>query len=155
MFSATGFIQQYLRKHLEDWVVDIPYESVHVGLLDGDLQLSNLQLRKQSWNVVPGISVSLELGKIGRFNIQVPWSKLHTGLVNCVADSLTLIFKLNIIDHESDDGPESSLSQEFKMVRASIIVCFDISSPFSLKTIPCVKYQSTGTIGQRRIASAR
>jgi hypothetical protein len=86
-----------------------------LGLLDGDLQLSNLVLRKKSWFLSQNVCLDLESGSIGRFTVQVPWLQLHTGNVNVFADSISLVFRLNLLEHEDGEAQRNeSLAYELK-----------------------------------------
>jgi hypothetical protein len=73
-------------------------------------------VKKQTWGINQNLSLTLEYGTIDKFNVQVPWLQLHTGQVNVFVDTVVLMFRLNIIDHEKDGGKANeSFTQELKM----------------------------------------
>ena len=78
-------------------------------------------IKKKSWVLSQNLSLSLEYGTIDRLNAQVPWLQLHTGQVNLFVDTVVLIFKLNVLDHDKDGAKgNESFTQELKMVNYCI-----------------------------------
>ena len=67
------------------------------------------------------LSLSLEYGSIEKFNVQVPWLQLHTGQINVFVDTVVLIFRINVLDHDKDGAKiNESFTQELKMVSLHI-----------------------------------
>lgn len=116
-----------------------------LGVLDGDLQLAHLVccfllnfsttmlimhcsfqlLKKKSWVLSQGLSVSLEYGTIDKFSVQIPWSTIHTGLVNVFADHVSIVIRVNVMEYDplinkidinNDITEKDSFAHEFKMV---------------------------------------
>ena len=132
-----------------------------LGIFDGDLQLSNLVLKKQCWVLSPGISLSMEYGTIESFNVQIPWIKLHTGSLDVLVDNVHIIFKLNIQDRESEEDASrssESFTQDFKMVSLAdsftIIIVVKNTSVLLTGRLKCVLLFRTGASGQGGIAHA-
>ena len=58
----------------------------------------------------------MEYGTIDKFNVQVPWLQLHSGHVNLFLDTVVLVFRLNVLDHDKDANKASeSFTQELKL----------------------------------------
>lgn len=73
-------------------------------------------MKKQTWPLNQSLSLSLEYGTIDKFNVQVPWLQLHTGHVNLLLDTVVLVFRLNVLDHDKDANKASeSFTQELKL----------------------------------------
>lgn len=66
----------------------------------------------------------MEFGVIDSLSIQVPWTQIHTGLVNVFIDNLQVVLRLIVIDAESADGDkeDSSFTDGIKMVLLQIIM---------------------------------
>lgn len=62
------------------------------------------------------MSLSLEYGTIEKFNVHVPWLQLHTGQLNVFVDTVVLLFRLNILDHnDGGNNNNESFTQELKL----------------------------------------
>lgn len=58
----------------------------------------------------------MEHGTIDKFNVQVPWLHLHTGQVNLFVDTIVLVFRLNILDHNTEAAlSNDNFTRELKM----------------------------------------
>ncbi len=65
--------------------------------------------------------MSLEFGVINKFSVQIPWTTIHTGLVHIFVDSISIVLRLNVLEHDSqNDGQDSigneSFAHDIKMV---------------------------------------
>eukprot|EP01032_Pedospumella_encystans_P033866 gene33866-38273_t len=116
MFSPKAFLHDIISRNLSEWVENIQEDSFHLGLLEGDIQLSNLAIKKKTWGLSQNLSLSLEYGSIEKFTAQVPWLQLHTGQVNVFVDTVILIFRINVLDHDKS-GVQSgeNFTHELKM----------------------------------------
>ncbi len=84
------------------------------------------------------LSLSLEYGSIEKFNVQVPWLQLHTGQINVFVDTVVLIFRINVLDHDKDGAKSNeSFTQELKMVRVRTTSLVHFATCTNV-TAPCV-----------------
>lgn len=67
MFSPKKYLEDLLTSLLADWADSFEETSVNIGLWNGgDVKLSNLILKKRSFDIGHGALISLELGT-GKF----------------------------------------------------------------------------------------
>jgi hypothetical protein len=68
----------------------------------------------------------LEYGAIEKFSVQIPWSTIHTGLVNVYADHVSIVIRVNVTEYDpsanktdadNDNTEKDSFAHEFKMVQ--------------------------------------
>eukprot|EP01038_Epipyxis_sp_PR26KG_P006870 gene6870-9407_t len=112
MFSPKSYVLELIKNHLSDWVDIIEEDSLNIGLFDGDAQLSNVVLKRKSWAISQAISLSMEHGEIENLQLQIPWSKLHSGQINLLIENIHLVFKVNLDDFSS--RPKENLSDDIK-----------------------------------------
>ena len=63
MFSPKKYLEDLLAAVLADWADSFDETSVNIGLWSGgDVQLSNLILKRRSFEIGHGAQISLELG---------------------------------------------------------------------------------------------
>lgn len=63
MFSPKKYLEDLLAAVLADWADSFDETSVNIGLWSGgDVQLSNLILKRRSFDIGHGAQISLELG---------------------------------------------------------------------------------------------
>lgn len=91
--------------------------AIYILLCLNNLLLHHQVIKKKTWGLNQNLSLSLEYGSIEKFNVQVPWLQLHTGQVNVFVDTVVLIFRVNVLDHDKD-GVKSNdnFTQDLKMV---------------------------------------
>lgn len=74
-------------------------------------------IKKKTWGLNENLSLSIEYGSIEKFSAQVPWLQLHTGQVNIFVDTVVLIFRINILDHDKSGAKGGdNFTHELKMV---------------------------------------
>lgn len=63
MFSPKKYAEELIAALLADWADDFDESAVNIGLWNGgDVQLSNLILKKRVFDIGLGAQISLELG---------------------------------------------------------------------------------------------
>jgi hypothetical protein len=107
MFSPKAYLQDWIATNLSDWVENIEEDSIEIGLLDGDFKLSNLILKERTFAINNELSLSLEIGSIEKLVIQIPWTQLHTGLINTLVENIQIVLQLNILNNNSKENTEN------------------------------------------------
>jgi hypothetical protein len=120
MFSTKKYVDDLLTGLLSDWVDSYDETSVNVGLWNGgDVRLSNLALKKRTFDINTGISatshVSLELGSVGNVQLQIPWTQLARGGFQVSADDISLVFRFHQLSDERNDA-DSSFESKMKSI---------------------------------------
>jgi hypothetical protein len=82
-------------------------------------------LKEQKLRINRSTVLVLEYGRIGNLNIQLPWSKLYLGRVDCTVDDVDIVVRI-----DADHGEELNSSQSNKQHDAKMVWGKKLSSPY-------------------------
>lgn len=73
---------------------------------NGDVSLTHLDLKTQTWSLGCGLWLSLAHGYVDQCRIQVPWAQLHSGGLSLMCDQLNIVLRVYMDDSIDalDDG---------------------------------------------------
>ena len=78
-------------------------------------------MKEKTFAINNELSLSLEVGSIEKLVVQIPWTQLHTGLINTLVENVQLVLQLNILNNDREtEQAHDSFAQDLKLVRVSI-----------------------------------
>eukprot|EP00929_Paragymnodinium_shiwhaense_P071376 TRINITY_DN36299_c0_g1_i1.p1 TRINITY_DN36299_c0_g1~~TRINITY_DN36299_c0_g1_i1.p1 ORF type:complete len:2567 (+),score=549.68 TRINITY_DN36299_c0_g1_i1:191-7891(+) len=85
-----GVLEQLLLQFLAPYVDGISRDKLHVGVLSGALELTDLTVKPEALSLLGMEGYRVESGTIGSIKLSIPWSKLYTGKLRASVDNVFL-----------------------------------------------------------------
>ena len=118
MYSPARYIEKLVSDNLKDFIEnhsDIR-NSVSIGLLSGQLKLTNLILKKQEIPIGDSHCLSLDYGVLRQLKVDVPWTQLHSGNVKVDVNEVNVLLNLKM------RNVEDILETRHKNVAAKMVI---------------------------------
>ena len=130
MYSPTGYLENIITSHLEAFVENLDSNIVSLGLWSGNINLKDLNIKKQIIPIGLRHNLLLEFGSISSLDISVPWTQLTSGKISLSIKNVIFIFRIKELDlRDSNDHSEFLKRRETWL--GSKLVIYSISVIFS------------------------
>ncbi|KAG1054811.1 hypothetical protein G6F43_003196 [Rhizopus delemar] len=85
-----SLVVNILNRFLKDYVSNLNYDQLKIGIWKGEVNLSNLKLRKDALDKLD-LPVSVSEGYLGQITLVIPWSNLKSEPVKVIIDHIYLL----------------------------------------------------------------
>jgi len=105
-----GVLEKVLLQFLDPYVEGIQRDKLHLGVWSGTLQLEDLRVRKDFFQLLGIQELEVVTGSIGMIQLQVPWSSLTSGKVSLIIERVDVRLK----SKHTREKPLETLVQELR-----------------------------------------
>jgi vacuolar protein sorting-associated protein 13A/C len=107
-----GIVANILNKHLGKYVQNLDTENLKVGIIDGCVELTDLQLKSEALFEL-GLPIEVKAGYIGKISLTIPWTSLYSLPVKVNVEDVYVLAG-PITDRKYDARKEKALTLAIK-----------------------------------------
>ncbi|GAM28695.1 hypothetical protein SAMD00019534_118710, partial [Acytostelium subglobosum LB1] len=113
-----GIVSDVLSKVLGEYVKNLNKDQLKIGVLGGNVVLTNLELKEDALNNLPiNMPITVKKGYLGRLELKVPWKDLKSKPVIVNIDSIYALAVPQTQNYKYDEEAEKKKEKELKRKR--------------------------------------